>query len=116
MHVVCSYLPIQPIFSVPSLIGENPNRVYSQSRMDGAWNFRNAYNEARKVKEAQDQFCKHAEAGEWDMLESDLTGHKGKKKHKNLPAFPEDLQWESLVDVLRGKVKVRILFYCLKVD
>jgi hypothetical protein len=57
--------------------------------MDSAWEFRRAYNEARKLKESQDQFCAKAEAGSW----------------KGLDEFPEDLRWEALVDVLRGKVK-----------
>lgn len=60
--------------------------------MDAAWSFRSAYDEARKIKNAQDEFCRQAEAGEWDSL-------KGKE-------FPENLQWEILVDVLRGRVKV----------
>ncbi|KAF8525608.1 hypothetical protein BU17DRAFT_41693, partial [Hysterangium stoloniferum] len=49
-----------------------------------------AYNEAGKIKDAQDEFCAIAEAGKW----------------KKLRKWPEDLQWESLVDVLRGKVKL----------
>jgi hypothetical protein len=60
-------------------------------RMDDARAFRAAYDEARKIRDTQDVFCAHAEAGLWD----------GKA------AFPESLQWESLVDVLRGRVKVR---------
>jgi hypothetical protein len=70
-------------------LGENPSRVYSQTRMDSAWEFRQAYNTGRKLKESQDQFCAKAEAGLWSELRD----------------FPEDLQWEALVDVLRGKVK-----------
>ncbi|KAJ7448178.1 hypothetical protein FB451DRAFT_1375446 [Mycena latifolia] len=70
--------------------GENPSRVYGQTRMDSCWEFRRAYNEARKIKEAQDSFCAAAEQGLWD----------GKTP------FPESLQWEALVDVLRGRVKV----------
>ncbi|KAF8958055.1 hypothetical protein BDZ97DRAFT_1950338 [Flammula alnicola] len=58
--------------------GENPDRLYGQTRMDGQWNFRHAYDEARKIRDAQNAFC---------------------------AKFPEDLQWESLVDVLRGRVK-----------
>lgn len=72
--------------------GENPDRVYSMSRMDAAWEFRHAYDEARKIKEAQDDFCAKVDNGLWDQLEGE--------------PFPEDLQWESLVDVLRGRVKV----------
>ena len=51
------------------------------------------YDAARKVKNAQDAYCAEAQAGRW---------------HK-LGIFPEDLQWESLVDILRGKVKARAL-------
>ena len=58
--------------------------------MDTQWTFRNAYNEAKKVKGQQDAYCELALAGKWN----------------HLGEFPEDLQWESLVDVLRGRVKV----------
>uniref|UniRef100_A0A8H8CNE4 Amidohydrolase-related domain-containing protein n=1 Tax=Psilocybe cubensis TaxID=181762 RepID=A0A8H8CNE4_PSICU len=70
--------------------GENPSRVYSNTRMDTIWAFREAYNTARKMKEKQDQYCSKALSGQW----------------KNLGEFPDDLQWEALVDVLRGRVKV----------
>ena len=49
-----------------------------------------SYNTARKIKNQQDEYCSQALAGKW----------------KNLGKFPEDLQWEALVDVLRGRVKV----------
>ncbi|KAH8119709.1 composite domain of metallo-dependent hydrolase [Phellopilus nigrolimitatus] len=75
--------------------GENPSRVYGQSRMDTAWDFRKAYNKARELKEAQDTFCEKVLNGEWD----------GQSK------FPEELQWEAAVDVLRGKVKVQTHCY-----
>jgi hypothetical protein len=58
--------------------------------MDSAWAFREAYNEARKIKDAQDTYCAKAERGLW----------------QGLGAWPEDLKWEALVDVLRGRVKV----------
>ncbi|KAF8305035.1 hypothetical protein DL93DRAFT_2233252 [Clavulina sp. PMI_390] len=71
--------------------GENPSRVYQGTRMDTIWAFRSAYNEARKLKLEQDAYCAKAQAHQW-------TG---------LPAqVPKDLQWEALVDVLRGRVKV----------
>ena len=47
--------------------------------MDTAWAFREAYEHARKLKEAQDDFCANARKGEWAGLE----------------AYPEDLQWEA---------------------
>ena len=58
--------------------------------MDTTWSFRSSYETARKIKESQDEYCTKAQAGEW----------------ADLGAFPEDLQWEALVDVLRGRVKV----------
>ena len=64
--------------------------------MDGQWNFRHAYNEAKKVKDDQDAFCQKVEAEEWESL---------------CDKFPESLQWESLVDVLRGRVKVSTVIY-----
>ncbi|KAJ4479027.1 hypothetical protein J3R30DRAFT_3403875 [Lentinula aciculospora] len=66
-------------------------RVYSGTRMDTIWAYRQGYEEARKLKVKQDAFCEKAVAGQWDAL--------GK--------FPQDLQWEALVDVLRGKVKIQ---------
>lgn len=49
-----------------------------------------SYDTARQIKESQDAYCSKAMAGEWSGLGD----------------FPEDLQWEALVDVLRGRVKV----------
>ncbi|KAF9646963.1 hypothetical protein BDM02DRAFT_2841164 [Thelephora ganbajun] len=70
--------------------GENLRRY--GNRMDSIWSFRLAYNEARKIKDAQDDYCRKAEAGEWDSL-------RGQD-------YPNSLQWEALVDVLRGRVKI----------
>lgn len=65
--------------------------------------FIRSYNKAREIKLAQDSYCAKAEAGKFDEI-------------KHTP-FPEDLQWEALVDVLRGRVKVGIyeLTYALPV-
>ncbi|OSC98900.1 carbohydrate esterase family 9 protein [Trametes coccinea BRFM310] len=75
--------------------GENPDRVYSGTRMDTIWAFRQAYEKARQIKQAQDDYCAKATKGEW----------------AGLGEFPEDLQWEALVDVLRGRVKVNTHCY-----
>ncbi|OBZ68120.1 hypothetical protein A0H81_11871 [Grifola frondosa] len=75
--------------------GENPDRVYSGTRMDTTWAFRQGYDKARQIKTAQDEYCAKATAGRWDTLGD----------------FPEDLQWEALVDVLRGRVKVQTHCY-----
>lgn len=75
--------------------GENPSRVYDDTRMDTIWAFREAYNKATQIKEQQDEYCSRALAGRW----------------KDLGDFPDELQWESLVDVVRGRVKVNIHCY-----
>lgn len=49
-----------------------------------------SYDTAYKIKQRQDQYCRQALAGRW----------------RDIGSFPEDLQWEALVDVLRGRVKV----------
>jgi imidazolonepropionase-like amidohydrolase len=63
--------------------------------MDVAWAFRSAYSKAQSIKLAQDAYCAKAQAGEWEGL--------GK--------FPRELQWEALVEVLRGRVKVQTHCY-----
>ncbi|KAF5376851.1 hypothetical protein D9757_008881 [Collybiopsis confluens] len=90
--------------------GENPDRLYSQSRMDAAWNFRHAYDEARTLLEKQNAVC--------EKVEKRLTEGRSWKDmmfHKSLedplPQFPVDLELEALVDVLRGRVKLSIHCY-----
>lgn len=77
--------------------GENPSRVYGNTRMDNIWSFRLAYDTARTIRDSQDAYCSSALAGDW----SSIQGQK----------FPESLQWEALVDVLRGRVKVHTHCY-----
>lgn len=72
--------------------GENPSRVYSGTRMDTIWSFRQAYNIARQLKEKQDAYCASVLTGDWTAIEGE--------------DLPDDLQWEMLVDVLRGRVKI----------
>lgn len=75
--------------------GENPSRFYGDTRMDTNWALRQAYDKARQIKEKQDAYCSAALAGQW----------------AGLGEFPEDLQWEALVDVLRGRVRVQAHCY-----
>ncbi|KAK4046878.1 hypothetical protein OIV83_005774 [Microbotryomycetes sp. JL201] len=81
--------------------GENIKRTYKQTRLDLSWNFRSAFEQARTLKQNQDTFC-----------------HKVRRAHSRgqvLPStereFPDELKWEALVDVLRGKVKVNTHCY-----
>ncbi|GLB37491.1 putative amidohydrolase family protein [Lyophyllum shimeji] len=75
--------------------GENPGSQYHDTRMDTNWAFREAYKKASDIKEKQDEYCSRILAGKWD----------------GLGQFPEDLQWEALVDVVRGRVKVNVHCY-----
>ncbi|KAI0710591.1 carbohydrate esterase family 9 protein [Earliella scabrosa] len=75
--------------------GENPGQFYANTRMDTVWAFREGYEKARQIKEAQDDYCAKATRGDWSGLGD----------------YPEDLHWEALVDVLRGRVKVHTHCY-----
>ncbi|KAG6864679.1 hypothetical protein C0991_007921 [Blastosporella zonata] len=87
--------------------GENPSRVYSQTRMDSGWKFREAYESARKVKVAQDAFCDRVES----IQQRSWFPWPLRRHIASVGEFPQDLQWEALVDVLRGRVKLSIHCY-----
>ncbi|ORY35366.1 hypothetical protein BCR39DRAFT_509101 [Naematelia encephala] len=70
--------------------GENPSRVFGNTRMDSAHDFRRAYDEGRQLKLAQDRWCEDPE--------------------KQTEPFPNN-DWEVLADVIRGNVKVNIHCY-----
>ncbi|KAI0705003.1 hypothetical protein C8T65DRAFT_718924 [Cerioporus squamosus] len=76
--------------------GENP-KYYQDTRMDTVWAVRQAYDTARTLQNAQDDYCEKVLSGDWRSL--------GSQK------FPEDLQWQPLVDVLRGRIKVQTHCY-----
>ncbi|KAH9061388.1 carbohydrate esterase family 9 protein [Lactarius vividus] len=78
-----------------SASGVLPWRQMNATRMDTFWAFRQAYDRARQIKKEQDAYCEKAFSGRWT----------------DLGEFPEDLQWEALVDVLRGRVKVQTHCY-----
>jgi hypothetical protein len=59
-----------------------------------------SYDTARKIKKSQDEYCAKALLGQWNDLAS----------------FPEDLQWEALVDVLRGRVKASFEYISMAIE
>lgn len=71
--------------------GENPARVYGNTRLDSAYDFRRAYTQGKELKEKQDRWC-------------------ASPKTQTEP-FPTSLEWEVLADVIRGNVKVNIHCY-----
>lgn len=66
--------------------------VASGLRLRGSKPFTCRYNKANELKTQQDAYCSKAIAGKWE----------------GLGEFPQDLQWEALVDVVRGRVKVML--------
>lgn len=77
-------------------MGENVRRF--GNRMDIMWAYRQAYRRASQIKATQDAYCAEADAGRWNSI---------------VDSFPEGFQYEALVDVLRGRVKVRPRYYFL---
>ena len=84
--------------------GENPKRIYGRvgrdfgpfSRLGEAWYFRHAFEEATKLKNAQDDWCSAAANIGAQNMQTYL---------------PENLRWESLTAVLRGQVLVNTHCY-----
>ncbi|KAI8873413.1 hypothetical protein GQ42DRAFT_160535 [Ramicandelaber brevisporus] len=85
--------------------GENPKRVYGSqgkvpfTRMGSAYIMRKRFFEASKLRDKQDQWCARAN--------QHLDGEG------SLPdePFPEDIDRESLVALLRGQVKLNVHCY-----
>ena len=63
--------------------------------MDNIWAFREIYDKARQLKESQDAYC-------GKVLNNDFVG---------VGPFPEELKYEAIVDILRGRVKVQVHCY-----
>ncbi|KAF8928307.1 hypothetical protein BGZ58_009745 [Dissophora ornata] len=85
--------------------GENPKRYYGSlgrmpsTRLGEGWLLRDEFSKATELKLAQDDWCSAAE---------DLPkfGH-----HRLDKPFPEDLQYESMVGILREDVRLNIHCY-----
>lgn len=86
--------------------GENAKNVYGRlgrdfgpfSRLGEAWYFRHAFEEATKLKNAQDDWCAAA----------DRVGAENMNTY-----LPAELKWESLSAVLRGQVMVNTHCYTI---
>jgi imidazolonepropionase-like amidohydrolase len=80
--------------------GENQKRQFQNAvggpttRIGESFWFRKAYDNARRVKGEQDRWCEAATAGKFITQE-----------------YPRSLEWQTLVDVLRGDLKVNVHGY-----
>ncbi|KAF9119605.1 hypothetical protein BGW39_000175 [Mortierella sp. 14UC] len=86
--------------------GENPKRVYGQffnkmpsTRLGEGWLLRDQFAKATELLRDQDDWCQAAE---------DLPRWG---RHRLDKPFPEDLQYEALVGILRDEVKLNIHCY-----
>jgi hypothetical protein len=90
--------------------GENPRRVYKHTRMGNAWLFRKHMERAVELKARQDAWCLAAatarESGDKSVI-ARLTTSSSEKKG----GLPEELQLESSVAMLRGKIGINIHCY-----
>lgn len=80
--------------------GENALQ-YGLVRLDEAWNFRSTFERASKLRKNQDDFCQR--------LDDDLLNDaRPEELH-----FPNELELDILVDVLRGRTKVHTHCYSM---
>ncbi|KAI1099069.1 amidohydrolase [Jackrogersella minutella] len=83
--------------------GENSKRTYGKagehgptSRLGESWDFRHAFEQAEKQLQAQDDWCTLADSVGVEQMDGYL---------------PQELEWETLVAVLRGQVHVNTHCY-----
>jgi hypothetical protein len=84
--------------------GENPKRVYGNagkqgptSRLGESWEFRQAFEQATKVVQEQDDWCNAAAAG----------------VHHMKSYLSQELRWESLGALLRHQVRLNTHCYTI---
>lgn len=86
--------------------GENPRKVYHHTRMGNAWTFRHHMERAKELMGKQDEWCAAAavagESGD-DAAIAALLNDKG--------GLPEELELESSVAMLRGKIGINVHCY-----
>lgn len=80
--------------------GENALQ-YGLVRLDEAWNFRSTFERALKLRQKQDDFCQRLDDGL-------LNNVRPEESH-----FPNELELDILVDVLRGRTKVHAHCYSM---
>ncbi|KAI1206475.1 composite domain of metallo-dependent hydrolase [Annulohypoxylon truncatum] len=85
-------------------MGENQKRQFENvaggpaTRLGESYWFRKAYDTAARVKREQDRWCEAAAAS---------TGGRGLVSRE----YPRSLEWQTLVDVLRGDLRVNVHGY-----
>ncbi|KAJ9154718.1 Imidazolonepropionase [Pleurostoma richardsiae] len=78
--------------------GENPKRVYGHTRMGNAWELRSWLARAKELLERQDAWCEAAQGLRTTEEKARLVARAAGG------GFPEELELESTVGMLRGRV------------
>lgn len=76
--------------------GENPKQLYKHTRMGNAWLLREWLGRAQEMLKKQDAWCQAAQAASTLRQTAALLAEKG--------GFPQELELDSTVGMLRGRV------------
>ncbi|KAJ5010812.1 hypothetical protein K4K57_006651 [Colletotrichum sp. SAR 10_99] len=87
--------------------GENPKHLYGHTRLGNAWLLRQHLDKARKLKSEQNAWCHTAEDVEGEGFKHGRTA----RFVAEYGGFPEDLELEATVALLRGEFNVNIHCY-----
>ncbi|KAB8210940.1 hypothetical protein BDV34DRAFT_235981 [Aspergillus parasiticus] len=88
--------------------GENPKRVYGNTRLGLTWLLRKSLEEARDLHERQSAWCRVA----FDVEETSFAkAHHVKTFISNHGKRPESFQLETLVALIRGELNVNVHCY-----
>ncbi|KAF2092364.1 composite domain of metallo-dependent hydrolase [Rhizodiscina lignyota] len=90
--------------------GENPRRVYKHTRMGNAWVFRKHMERAVELREKQDAWCLAAAVAQ-DKGDKNAIHTLTMPNESSKGGLPEQLELESSVAILRGKVGVNTHCY-----
>jgi hypothetical protein len=90
--------------------GENPRRVYKHTRMGNAWLFRKHMEKTVELKTRQDEWCLAAAVAH-ERKDSLLIRRLTTATESQSGGLPEELELESSLAILRGKVGVNIHCY-----
>ncbi|KJK65844.1 MetdephydrolaseC [Aspergillus parasiticus SU-1] len=88
--------------------GENPKRVYGNTRLGLTWLLRKSLEEARDLHERQSAWCRAA----FDVEETSFAKtHHVKTFIRNHGKRPESFELETLVALIRGELNVNVHCY-----
>ncbi|KAH0438757.1 hypothetical protein CcaCcLH18_03189 [Colletotrichum camelliae] len=87
--------------------GENPKHLYGHTRLGNSWLLRQHLEKARKLESKQEAWCHAAEQVQGEMFENGKTV----RFVTEYGEFPEDLELEATIALLRGQFNVNIHCY-----